>query len=124
MFEFDTKKYTALNEFAEQNGIVIFGGSEDREIPLCELKQAFALESRLYNRSVSGLSITDAIRTYDACVAPLDPEIVLLHIGDADRLLFQENSAVFDQKYCELIAHIRSLNKNCRIAVISLKTPS
>ena len=40
-------KYQALNKLAEQNGIVIIGGTEDKEIPLCELKQAFELNLNL-----------------------------------------------------------------------------
>lgn len=121
MFKSDIKKYNTLNGIAETNGIVIFGGKEDKEIPLCELRQAFAINSNLYNRSVDGLSVNDAITIYDACIAPLIPETVLLHIGEADLTRFEENSADFDQKYRELITHIRLLNKKCRIAVISLK---
>lgn len=121
MFELETKKYTALNELAEQNGIVIFGGSKDKDIPLCELKQAFALEPKLYNRSISELSIKDAVTAYNTCIAPITPETILIHIGGADLKFFEENAAEFDQKYRELITHIKSLNKKCRIAVISLE---
>ena len=53
-------KYAALNELAEQGGIVILGGEEDMNLPLCELKQAFSLNSSLYNRSVQGLSVNNA----------------------------------------------------------------
>ena len=121
MLELEIKNYTSLNELADQNGIVIFGGSEDRDIPLCELRQAFSIESKLYNRSISNLSITDAAAAYEACVAPLNPETVLLHIGKADLELFKENSSDFDQRYRKLINYIKSANKKCRIAVISLR---
>lgn len=117
----EIRKYTVLNTLAEPDGIVILGGSEDISIPLCELRQAFSIESRLYNRSVIDLSIKNAISVYDACVAPLNPETVLLHIGEADLMYFKQNSSDFDQKYRELILHIQQLNKKCRIAVISLK---
>jgi len=90
-------------------------------VPLGELKQAFDIDSKMYNRSISGLSISEAVSAYDACVAPLMPETVLIHIGSADIDSFQKNSSAFDQKYRELIAHIRSLDRNCRIAIVSLK---
>ena len=45
MREKEIKKYTKLNELAEPNGIVIFGGGEDKSIPIGALRQAFALES-------------------------------------------------------------------------------
>lgn len=121
MFNMDLQKYKVLNELAEQNGIVVFGGSEDMNVPLGELKQAFEIDSKMYNRSISGLSINDAVSAYDDCVAPLAPETVLIHIGSADLAFFAENAAAFDQKYRELIAHIRSLDSDCRIAVVSLK---
>lgn len=121
MFENVMKRYNALNDLAEHDGIVIFGGSSDIDIPLGELRQAFAIETKLYNRSVNDISIKDAISVYDACIASLHPETVLLHIGDADLKYFRDHSADFDQKYRELIGHIRKQNKKCRIAIIALK---
>ena len=123
MLENEIKKYLALNKLAEQNGIVILGGTEDREIPLCELKQAFELDSRLYNRSITDVSVDTASKLYDDCVASLNPETLLLHIGDADLSEFQNAASEFDQKYRELIAHIRQVNPKCSIAVIALKNP-
>lgn len=119
----ELKKYASLNELAKPNGIVIFGGSEDKRIPLCELKQAFSLEPELYNRSISNLSIKDSITYYDTCVAPLNPETILLHIGENDLEYFEEASADFDQKYRALISHLKAKAPKCRIAIISLKNP-
>ena len=95
MLKNEIKKYQVLNKLADLNGTVIFGGTEDREIPLCELKQAFELDSKLYNRSIAELSIENALEIYDACVAPLQPECILLHIGDADLKTFEENPQEF-----------------------------
>ena len=121
MFKNEIKNYQALNELADQNGLVIFGGTEDRKIPLCELKQAFDLESNLYNRSISNLSIDNAVEIYDACIAPLAPERLLLHIGNADLELFSKDSEQFDKKYRDLIHHIKSDDPKNDIAIISLK---
>ena len=117
----EIRKYQKLNELAEQGGIVVFGGSEDLKIPLGELRQAFSVESKMYNRSITGLSVKDAISVYDECVAPIAPETVLIHLGEADRKFFEEYPSEFDNKYRELLSHIQSQNKKCRIAVISLK---
>ena len=51
MREAEIKNYTNLNELAEQGGIVILGDGKDKDIPTCELRQAFAVESKVYNRS-------------------------------------------------------------------------
>lgn len=121
MVKSEIKRYKNLNDLADQNGIVIFGGEEDLSIPLGELRQAFAIESKMYNRSIAGLSVMEAVTVYEECVAPLAPETVLVHIGDADFKFFEENPTEFDSKYRELIAHIKAQNKKCRIAVVSLR---
>ena len=121
MYTTEIKKYSFLNEIAERVGTVIFGGSDDADIPAGELRQAFDLESALYNRSFQNLSVKDGIELYDSCILPLHPKTVLLHIGEADLEDFMGDSALFDQKYRNLIAHIRQNDKKCTIAVISLK---
>ena len=121
MFEDEIKKYTKLNELAKSGGIVIFGGKNDKSIPLCELRQAFSIDETLYNRSIDGLSVTNAADVYDACVAPICPETVILHIGEADADSFETAPAEFDIKYSELIRHIKAVN-GCRIAVVSVKS--
>ena len=121
MLENEIKKYQALNKLAACGGTVIFGGTEELEIPLCELKQAFELNSDLYNRSIPELSIHTALEIYDSCIAPLYPDTILLHIGAADLKSFDENVSDFDQKYLELIQHIKASNPKCNIVIISLK---
>lgn len=121
MKETELKKYVKLNELADQEGIVIFGNGEDKQIPICELRQAFAIESKIYNRSFKDISVKDAVHLYEQGVSSLFPETVLLHIGEADMDFFRENASAFDQKYRELIGFIKKQNKDCRIAVISLK---
>ena len=117
------KTYRSLNSLAATGGVVIFGGAKDRLIPLGELKETFDLQYTFYNRSVPGLCLANAKNTYDQCVASLAPQELYLHIGDADIALFTENAAGFDERYCHLVQHIRSLDQKCRIAIVSLKNP-
>lgn len=116
----EIKAYQSLNTLADSYGVVIFGGKADRELPLCELRQAFSLEDKLYNRSFDGLSVSDAGELFDACVAPLQPETLLLHIGESDAPLFAKQPADFDAAYRALIAKARKVNPSCRIAVLSV----
>lgn len=122
MFEREIKKYAALNRFADGGGTVIFGGREDTDIPLCELKQAFVLDTRLYNRSIPDLTVADAAAVYDACVAPLAPETLLLHLGAADLASFAADPAHFDRACRDLIAHIRA-KSGAEIVIVSLRNP-
>lgn len=121
MFENEITKYQSLNQLAESDGIVILGGAEDANIPLGELKQAFALNDNIYNRSIAGLSANDAAKVYDECVAELYPDTILLHIGEADVPSFSGNEAAFEEGYRAIIKAIRSKNKRTRIVVVSLK---
>ena len=121
MFDAQIAKYRSLNQLAEADGTVIFGGSSDTNIPLGELKQAFALNDSIYNRSFSQLSVADAAKVYGECVAELCPDTVLLHIGETDVSDFAGNESEFEENYRTLIGTIREKNKNCRIVIVSLK---
>lgn len=113
--------YKKLNELAQTGGIVIFGGSEDKDIPLGELRQAFEIKEKIYNRSTVGLSVKNALTAYEETVAVLDPETVLLHIGAEDLDLFAQDRDAFVDCYRQLIERIRKQNKKCRIAIVSLR---
>ena len=115
------KKYIALNTLAEPNGILIFGGTDDIQLPLCELKQAFSLEEPCYNRSFENLSVKDAAEFYCAYAAELAPQTVLLHIGAADLTLFETSAEDFTRYYRQLIEQIHIHNKHCQIAIVSIK---
>lgn len=121
MSDLEFGKYAKLNDLADEGGVVIFGGSEDRSIPTGELRQAFSLDENVYNRSFSDLTIDEAVDAYHCAVAPLAPETVLLHLGQADRQHFSEDPSSFDQAYRALIQAIRTQNPHCRIVVVSLK---
>lgn len=121
MLKNQKQTYHTLNELANPNGMIIFGGKSDLSIPLCELKEAFSLDSSIYNRSFTDLSLANAIDYYDTCIADLKPESILLHIGEADMDLFLSTPSEFDQKYLELVSHIKSTNKKCHIIIVSLK---
>lgn len=121
MIENEIAKYKSLNQLAEADGTVIFGTSSDVNIPLGELKQAFALSGSIYNRSFSELSVVDAARVYGECVAELCPDTVIVHIGGADVSDFGDKETEFEENYRTLIGTIREKNKDCRIVIVSLK---
>ena len=119
----EIKLYQSLNDIAVTGGSVIFGGAKDRIIPLGELKDTFELPGTFYNRSLSGLRISNAVMLYDQCVAPLEPDEVYLHIGNTDLDLLSENAAEFDLQYSQLLQHIRKTKKTCRITIVSFENP-
>ena len=121
MLEHEIKTYTTLNKLAESNGTIIFGNTMDKEIPLCELKQAFGLQENLYNRSFTQLSIKDAMIAYDSCIAKLHPSCILIHLGEEDITYFEKSNSAFEQSYRKLIQHIKASSPKCTIGIITLK---
>lgn len=119
MREKEIKKYKVLNSISEQDGIVIFGSTEDIYIPLCELKQAFGMKENCYNRSFENLTVSEAGKIYADCITELSPETILLHIKDAES--FKTSADKFTDDYCKLISQIRQNNKKCRIGVVAVK---
>lgn len=119
MREQEIKKYKTLNSISEQDGIVIFGSTEDIYIPLCELKQAFGIKENCYNRSFENFTISEACDIYADCVADLSPETILLHIEDEESFKFSADK--FTNDYRKLIFQIRKNNKKCRIGIVSAK---
>ena len=117
--EREIQEYKRLNSIASTGGIVIFGANTDREIPVGELKESFNLEYSAYNRSFSDLSIDNAIELYDTCVLPLQPDTVMIHIGENKE--YWKNISDFEQKYIALIRHIKETDKKIRIVVVSVK---
>ena len=119
--EKELKLYQSLNRLANADGSVIFGDADDRVIPLAELKETFELQNNYYNRSFSGLSLSNSADLFDQCVAPLCPKDIYLHIGQNDLSLFEKEPSAFDQGYTSLIKHIRNVCKHCSLAIITLR---
>lgn len=119
-YENTIRKYQTLNSFANVGGAVVFGGAADLDVPFDELKQSFNVDYAVYNRSVAGLTVADASSVYDAVVAPLRPSKLLLRLGEADVETFEKNADEFIRLYRATIDHIRSLNKKCEIAIVSI----
>lgn len=119
----EINNYQALNSMIETESIVLFGNTADRGIPVTELASSFKYTTPAYNRSLTDLSLEEASDLYEACVAPLCPESVLVHLGESDLELFKVYPAGFDTAYGMLISTIRKNNKKCRIALISIVNP-
>ena len=121
MNELEIKKYQSLNNVANCGGIVMFGGKDLFELPLCELKQAFDINNDLYNRSFENLSLADAEDTYTKCIASIKPDTLFIQLGADDIDLFKTNKDEFTSLYRHLLSTIKRTDKKCRLAIVSLK---
>ncbi len=106
-----------------KNAVILMGGTMDKEIPVEKLASDFGFNFDIYNKSEAGLSVTEAIEYFRTKIADLTPEGIMLHLGEEDLALFQKDSAAFDNYYLTLVDEIKKVNKNCRIALLSVNNP-
>ena len=115
-------KPSAVSE--KKNAVILMGTSMDADIPVSNLAKEFNFNFDIYNKSAVNLSIASANDYFKKSIAGLRPEGILLHLGEKDLQLFKSDSSFFDKNYLNLIENIKSVNKNCRIALISVENPA
>ena len=107
----------------EKNAVILLGNGLDTKIPVQSLGKEFKFNFKIYNKSCEKLSSENVKEYFSEAIAPLAPEGIMIHLGENDINLCMNNSALFDTNYFELIQQIKSINKKCRIALISLANP-
>ena len=117
----ENMNYEELNNIAQKNAVILFGGAIDKKIPVAELAQSFEFDFKIYNRSEELLSVKNAKDIYSKNIQPLEPEAILIHIGETDQNLFKNSSVDFDNYYMSMLETIKNTNKNCRVALISVR---
>jgi hypothetical protein len=116
--------YQELNTVAKKNAVILFGGDLDKQIPVAELAQSFDFNFQIYNRSEEGISVKTAKDFFLENIASMEPEGVIVHLGDKDINMLKSSSADFDKYYLDLISSIKEVNKKCRLAFVSVNNPN
>ena len=76
------KSFTALNDLALQDEIVVFGSTYMAGFPFYELINKCRLEHAVYNRSIEGMSVQEAEEVLNVAVLALHPRKVFLCFSD------------------------------------------
>lgn len=108
----------------KKNGVILMGGTLDKAIPVSQLAGEYSFNFEIYNKSDASLNVTNAKNYFKKAISTLAPEGILIHIGENDANLIKTNPSNFDTYYIELIESIRSCNKACRIALVSIDNPN
>lgn len=116
--------YQELNTVAKKNAVILFGGDLDKQIPVAELAQSFDFNFQIYNRSEEGISVKTAKDFFLENIASMEPEGVIVHLGDKDINMLKTSGADFDKYYLDLISSIKEVNKKCRLAFVSVNNPN
>lgn len=120
LYENECRYYRNLNKVAKYNGVVLFGSSFAKQIPVSELRQDFELNYNIYNRSITDLSVFDAASVLNDCVLDLYPDKVLIQLGETD---LEQGFRTIDEitaQYELIVNQIRSRQKGCQITIVSV----
>ena len=90
-FQNKIRMYESVNDVALKGEIVVFGSTFTANFPFYELSQKYVLSYAIYNRSIEGLTLSEAEEGLDVCVLQVKPSKIFLDLGEKDL----ENSSAF-----------------------------
>lgn len=120
IYEREQKNYQILNQRVSANGVVILGSTFAKDIPVNELKQSVGIDSDIYNRSITDLSVFDAKNLLEDCVYDLNPKRVLLNVGETDLECGYRTLDEIVKAYGGLIDEIKTTMKHCEVVLVSV----
>lgn len=123
-YSFDALLANRSSSAERQGEVILFGTGVDTVVPVEALAKEFDFNFALYNKSDKSVTVANACTVFNKTIAPLSPEGILIHLGQNDKLSFKENSAAFDDNYRNLLHEVRTVNKKCRIALVSVENPT
>ncbi len=108
-----------INDLALPGEVVIFGSTYMSEFPIYELTNKCKSENAIYNRSIKGLTVKEAIEILDDCVVDIHPNKVFIALGEED-----ECNPKAASEYADLISAIRQKLPKSVIILIGLMNGS
>jgi len=104
-----------INDLALPGEIVIFGSTYMSEFPIYELINKCKSENAVYNRSIKGLTVKEAVEILDDCVVEIHPSRVFIALGEEDE--FNPNAV---SEYVDLVSAIRKKLPEAIIILIGI----
>ena len=109
------KAMKAINDISMKGEIVVFGSTYMSGFPLYELVNKSIFENAVYNRSIEGLTVREALEIVKECVIDIAPSKLFLSLGEED-----EGNPLVAEEYARLVAMIRSFLPKCNLYLIGL----
>ncbi len=104
-----------INDISMKGEIVVFGSTYMANFPLYELVNRCMFENAVYNRSIEGLTVSEALEIVEDCVISINPCKIFLALGEED-----ENDSEAIIRYTTLVTKIRSHLPECSLYLIGL----
>ncbi|WP_432650637.1 SGNH/GDSL hydrolase family protein [Huintestinicola sp.] len=113
-------QYSFLNKLARSGGIVIWGSTTLAELPVNELLKNYDVSRYIYNRSIPGLTLSNAEEYLDVCVLALSPEKLILNLGEEDIRKGGDVSELIEQ-YRWLLYRIHLALPGCALIITGVR---
>ncbi|MDD6564742.1 MAG: hypothetical protein PUF08_06645 [Clostridiales bacterium] len=120
IYERELKEYTDLNRIAKSDSVVVFGSSFAKNIPVSELDISYDMDSYIYNRSITDLSVFDACDVIETCIYNIQPSKILIQLGETDLARGFKVIPEIVTEYNKVIRKIRDNAPNAEIVVLSV----
>ena len=105
-----------MNDIALKGEIVVFGSTYMANFPLYELINKYHFENAVYNRSIEGLTISEALEIVRECVVSVSPSKIFIALGEED-----ENDVNAINSYNLIVRNIQSALPKSKIYLICLQ---
>lgn len=112
--------YSRLNSISRKGGVVLFGSTFAKNIPVSELAQTFGLDCTVYNRSFNDLSVFDAQSVCDEAVLSIQPKKIIIQLGETDIERGYKSVAEITDAYKNLIDKFRKADSKVKIVILSV----
>jgi len=112
--------YSRLNSVSRKGGVILFGSTFAKNIPVSELAQTFGIDCTVYNRSFNDLSVFDAQNVCDDAVMKIQPKKIIIQLGETDIERGYKSVDDITDAYKRLIEKFRSYDKKVKIVVVSV----
>lgn len=107
-----------INDISMRGEIVVFGSTYMAHFPLYELINRCTFENAVYNRSIEGLTLKEALEIVNDCVISISPRKIFLSLGEED-----ESDPDAIARYSSLISEIRKSLPESNLYLIGLSGP-
>ena len=105
-----------LNDITLKGEIAVFGSTYMANFPLYEFINKYHFENAIYNRSIAGLTTSEALEIVQDCIISISPAAIFIALGEED-----ENNIDAIKQYNQIVKLIQSALPKSKIYLICLQ---
>lgn len=105
-----------LNDITLKGEIAVFGATYMSKFPLYEFTNKYHFENAIYNRSIEGLTTSEALEIVQDCIISISPSKIFIALGEED-----ENNIDAIKQYNQIIKLIQFALPKSKIYLICLQ---